>query len=426
MELYERNFIKAVNTKAMGTVRYSMNICHYTISELKALDVRMRLLLADRRMRGQEESIERLYMSKKVGGRGLILFEQMYKSTKILIAIYLCLTKDEMLTKVFQRERNKISWKNPVREAEIAFEEVGHVLKIDQNQVIVDEKQVIGTIKNIRKSVGKLYKKWWHEILIEEYKSKVIKSIIWKEFGDNKEDGFKWLKKNISPQQVARILRIQEQMIPTKWLQKMRGKTVDNTKCRLCKKEEEGVKHWLNSCEYLASREYLKRHDQSLRVFYAEVLKQYGLEDEEATWFNIIVETVRENEKCLIVWNKKIPTHTRVAHSWPDIRIEDKQKKIIWLIDMACPSDGSVARKEEEKRRNYMDLEYELRTQRPNWKSITVPVVVGVTGAINNVVKEVQKVLLNEKAALRCVAEMQKVTILGSLQMIHRIECGLV
>jgi hypothetical protein len=426
MELYERNLIKAINTKAMATVRYSMNICHYTISELKELDVRMRRLLADKRMRGKEESIERLYMSKKEGGRGMVSFEQMYKSTKVMIAIYLCLTEDPMLKKVFQRERKKIAWKNPVREAEMAFEEVGHSLKLNQNQVIVDGNEFIGTTANVRQTVGKLYKKWWNKMLIEEYEKKIIKSVIWKEFGDNKEEGFKWLNKNISPQQVARILRIQEQMIPTKWLQKLRGKISGNTKCRLCNKEEEGVKHWLNSCEYLAGREYIKRHDQSLRVFYAEVLKQYGLEDKETSWFNINVETVKENEKCLIVWNKKIPTHTKVAHSWPDIRIEDKEKKTIWLIDMACPSDGSVKRKEEEKRRNYVDLEFELRTQRPKWHPITVPVVVGVTGAINNLAQEVKKVLTNENSILQCVAEMQKVTVLGSLQMIHRIECGLV
>ena len=135
-------------------------------------------------------------------------------------------------------------------------------------------------------------------------------------------ESFGWMQLNITSQQVARILRVQEQMVVTKVLEKMRGKKVENVLCILCKKKEEGVKHWLNNCEYLAGREYLKRHDQSLRVLYAEVLKKFKMEEESVAWFNIKVEPVRESDKALVVWNMRIPTHTKVAHRWPDLRVE--------------------------------------------------------------------------------------------------------
>jgi hypothetical protein len=424
-QLYERNFIKAINTKALGLVRYSMSICHYTISELKELDVRMRRLLYEKAVRGNEESVERLYMKKKEGGRGLISFEQMYKTIKVQIATYLALSEDALLKKVFQRERKKNSWKNPVREAETAAEEVGHELKVEQGKITIDGTELKGVPGGIRKIVGMLYKKWWQEMLRKEYEAKAVKSVIWKEF-DQREEGFTWMKKNLTPQQVARVLRVQEQMVPNRWLARMRGKAVENTKCRLCNKQEEGIKHWLCSCEYLAGREYLKRHDQTLRVFYGEVLKQYELVDEQIAWFNIRVEAVRENEKCLVVWNKRIPTHTKVEHRWPDLRIEDKEKKTIWIVDMACPSDGAVKSKEEQKRLNYQELAYDLRTQRQGWRIEIVPLVVGVTGALHNIKQEVAKVILDERKIARCVTTMQKTTVIGSLQMIHRIETQLV
>ena len=192
------------------------------------------------------------------------------------------------------------------------------------------------------------------------------------------------------------------------------------------KKEAEGIKHWLSSCEYLASREFLKRHDQVLRVFYAEVLKSFSLVDDKVAWFNIPVQRVMENDKCIVVWNKKIPTHHKIEHRWPDLRVEDKDMKVIYIIDMACPSDGTCREKEIQKRLNYNELVYELRTQRPGWQIEVLPLIVGVTGGIHLLKVEVAKLIRNEKKAQKVVDEMQKTAVLGSLQIIHRIECHLV
>ena len=425
MELYERNLVKAVNSKAMATVRYSMNICHFTMSELKDLDIKMRKILLQNKVRGPEESLERMYMPREVGGRGFTSFEMMYKMCKISIAVYLCLTGDQMLRSVFRRERSKNNSKNSIKEAELAMKEVGHNLSLDAGIVLLDGKLMEGPPSKIRKLIPQMFKGWWREMLIREYESKVVQSVIWKEVLINPE-GFDWMKKNITGQQVARILRMQEQMVPNKGLDKVRGKQIEDYSCRLCKKSNEGVKHWLNSCEYLAKVEYLKRHDQALRVFYAEVLKMYNFEPHEKAWYNIPVETIRENSTALVVWNVRIPTHTKVSHRWPDLRIEVKKEKVIYIVDMSCPSDGSVAEKEIQKQTNYSELLFDLKTQRQGWKIKIMPLVVGATGAINNLPRTLQLFFENANITKRCVGEMQKTTVIGSLQMIHRIECGLV
>jgi hypothetical protein len=426
MELYERNFVKAINSKAMASVRYTMNICHFTKTELKELDVKMRKLLIEKRARGIQESVERMYMPRNMGGRGFISFELMYKMTKVSIAVYLALTKDPMLREVFRRERAKSSWKNPIREAELAVEEVRHQLHIEEGKVFLGEIQLEGKPALIRKNLAQLFKKWWNEMLIEEYKAKVVQSVIWKEVSAASVESFMWLKNNLTSQQVVRVLRIQEQMVPNKGLERVRGKQMEDATCRLCKKAPEGVKHWLNACEYLAKVEYLKRHDQTLRVFYAEVLKKYGMEPIELHWYKIPVETVRENEKALVIWNLRIPTHSPVPHRWPDLRIEDKKEKWIWVVDMSCPGDINVSEKEGEKKRNYVELVIELRMQRPGWKVTVMPLIVGVTGAISKLPLHLNSLFNNEKISTRCLREMQKTTVLGSVQMINRIECNLV
>ncbi len=120
-------------------------------------------------------------MGKRLGGRGLISFEMMYKMSKLLIAVYLCLTNDRMQKEVFMREREKATCINPVREAEIAVEEVGHNLNLLVGEVVLDGKQMEGKPQEIRQRVSKQFKEWWMEILVEEYEAKVLKSVIWKE-----------------------------------------------------------------------------------------------------------------------------------------------------------------------------------------------------------------------------------------------------
>jgi hypothetical protein len=114
-ELYERNFVRAMNSKVIAAARYSMLVCHYTATEIKELDIRIRKFLESKRIRTHNESVERMYMPTHLGGRGFISFEQAYKTSKLIVAIYLALSQDQMIRKVFQRERSKDSRKNPVK-----------------------------------------------------------------------------------------------------------------------------------------------------------------------------------------------------------------------------------------------------------------------------------------------------------------------
>jgi hypothetical protein len=70
LQLFERNLMKSLNTKVMAMVRYCMMICHFGKKELKDQDVRMRRLLLEKKLRTENESVERLYLPRKLGGRG--------------------------------------------------------------------------------------------------------------------------------------------------------------------------------------------------------------------------------------------------------------------------------------------------------------------------------------------------------------------
>ena len=72
-----------------------------------------------------------------------------------------------------------------------------------------------------------------------------------------------WMKCNINPAKVI-IINMQEQMIETIAWKRNRGLVVDTDLCRLCGEVPEGV--ITSGCKLLASREYMTRHSNLLKI----------------------------------------------------------------------------------------------------------------------------------------------------------------
>ena len=70
-------------------------------------------------------------------------------------------------------------------------------------------------------------------------------------------DDYGWLKCNTDLAKTAAVFSMQEQMVETMAWKKMKGLS-DNDQCRSCQKQKETVQHLLDSCEKLASTEYIR------------------------------------------------------------------------------------------------------------------------------------------------------------------------
>ena len=70
-KLYSRNLIKGINTGAVLFVRYSGPFWKWTWEELKQMDQRTRKLMRMHKALHPRDKRDRLYMSRKKGGRGL-------------------------------------------------------------------------------------------------------------------------------------------------------------------------------------------------------------------------------------------------------------------------------------------------------------------------------------------------------------------
>ena len=74
-KLSSRNLIKGINTWAVPLVRYSGPFLKWTREELKQMDQRTRKLMTMHKALHPRDDVDRLYVSRKVGGRGLASIE---------------------------------------------------------------------------------------------------------------------------------------------------------------------------------------------------------------------------------------------------------------------------------------------------------------------------------------------------------------
>ena len=74
-KLTSRNLIKGINTWDVSLVRYSGLFLKWTRDELKQMDQRTRKVMTMQKALHPKDDIDRLYVSRKEGGRGLTSIE---------------------------------------------------------------------------------------------------------------------------------------------------------------------------------------------------------------------------------------------------------------------------------------------------------------------------------------------------------------
>ena len=67
----DANLISAFNAKVIPAATY-MNVCKFTIGELKELDQIVKRKVRSKKMLGKQARDERIYLSTEDGGRGLV------------------------------------------------------------------------------------------------------------------------------------------------------------------------------------------------------------------------------------------------------------------------------------------------------------------------------------------------------------------
>ena len=82
-ELNYANLIKAINMKVIPVAAYAMNICKFSVGELKELDQIIKKQLRGKNMLGRQASDEELYLKRENGGWKSL--RDVYKETRLRV-----------------------------------------------------------------------------------------------------------------------------------------------------------------------------------------------------------------------------------------------------------------------------------------------------------------------------------------------------
>ena len=110
-----------------------------------------------------------------------------------------------------------------------------------------------------------------------------------------------------------------------------------------------------------------------------------------------------------ILWDMTLTTDRDVGANRPDIVIRDKLEKKTYIIDVSCPSDVNVSKKENEKLSKYSGLRVELG-KLWNCECEVVPIVIGGLGTVSGKFADYLRMIPTELSLELCL----KITVLGS------------
>ena len=370
------NTITAVNTWAVPLIRYSAGIVEWKKEEIQALDRKTRKLFTIHRALHPRSDVDRLYIPREDGGRGMASIEDCITSECIAMGQYIQGHEDPWL---------KAAWKEKV------VKQAG------------DKEEFKRRMKEQRKE------SWKRKVLHGQYLRQTEEISTKETWG--------WLSKGeLKRETEGTILAAQEQSLPTNYLKARIYQVQESPICRMCNDKVETVNHIASECSALAQGQYKKRHDSVAKALHWKLCKSHSLPCSDK-WYEHVPEKVCENSEIKLLWDYDIQTDHAIQARRPDIVLVEKGKDVVSLIDVAVPWDSRVASKEQEKVNKYQDLKIELKRIWQKEKVEVIPIIIGALGAIpKNLKKNLERIGVDLPIGL-----LQKSVLLGTSNILRRV-----
>lgn len=396
-ELSAKNKISAIGSLAVPVLQYSFGIIKWTLAEIKNLDRRTRKLLTMHGALHPKSDVDRLYVPRREGGRGLRNIELSFSTTTQGLACYLELKKHEKYLGMVFRSRNTLE-----AEGEIAP---------PRQQGCSNITIVKSFTNNLKKEkLTTLKEKWRNKKLYGQILEEVEKEHI------NKDATWAWLKYgDLKSETESLVAACQEQAIATHYRKNKIFKTGEDPKCRLCRSYSETIHHILSGCPILAKKEYLDRHNAVAAHLHWSICREYNIIVSDK-WYKHKPDAVVDSEQITLLWDMQIQTDREVRANKPDLVLRNKLHKTCLLIDVAIPSDYNLVQKEAEKILKYKDLLIEVQRM---WdvKAVIIPVVIGATGLVTNSTTKNMNAIPGKHNLL----QLQKTVLLQSAHIARRV-----
>ena len=131
---------------------------------------------------------------------------------------------------------------------------------------------------------------------------------------------------------------------------------------------------------------------------------------------------VLENYHTKLVWYFEFNLRKTTTSRRLDLTLEDKEKQIFWICDMACPQENNIVTKLDEKRTKHRQVAFKLRQRRAEYKIYVIPVVIGALGGgSKDAICEVKKIFQQDDLSKKIVGEMQRTILMNYGKIIRNI-----
>ena len=174
------------------------------------------------------DDVDRLYVSRKEGRRGLAIIEDSVDASTQRLEDYIQKHEGGLITATRNETENTMN-----------------------NKRTITRKQ-----------------KWEGKLLYGRFK-RLINNI-------SHDKTWTWLRKgNFKRETESLLIAAQDSALRTNHIKARIDKTKENSKCKLCGDRDETINHIISECSKLAQREYKARHDWVGKVIHWEMCKKF-------------------------------------------------------------------------------------------------------------------------------------------------------
>lgn len=404
-DLNSLNKVRAHNCFALPVLTPTYGILDWTKSEVEDLDIKTRKVLTMLGAFHRNSDIDRLYASRRDGGRGLCSVFDAYLTRLITLShhITLAATQNVFLAKVCEHERDKLL--RASNELRIAFavpvvNSAGH--RSDPSMLS----------KSIKNTILNNHLKAWREKPMHGYLNKKMSSL-----NTDYSLSNAWTRSHKLTSHVEGYLcAIQEQEVATRKLTMKRQGNLDVTSslCRHCHNQAEDISHIIGSCPRLAGSMYLPlRHNEVAKTLYNAITQKA-----EPTLPFKNPESISHAGPLEIWWDRRINTSPKVANNKPDMVIWNNDTNECNIVEVGVPLDTNVQRIEDEKCCKYMPLKICLQRMYPDHKVEIAAIIIGATGHVTkNLAQSIMKLGFQEKETVSLISRLQERAILGTVKI---------
>ena len=233
-KLNGNNLISAIIIWAVPVIRYSAPFLDWNKEKLQTLYRTTRKLLTSHNAFHLRSNVDRIYLPRDKGGKGLKEIEDTVAEAVIDLHQYVKGSEEKIL---------------------IAARKVKEI----------NEEEIVTEFKMRKQNERR-----------ESWKDKTLHGHYLRQTENVAEQNrWMWLRKaGLKRETESLIMAAQEQAIRTNLIKSKIDKSQQESKCSMCGDSEEGINHILNECKMLAQKDNKKRHDWVGRRIHREVCRK--------------------------------------------------------------------------------------------------------------------------------------------------------